>query len=162
VTRGQRAALFWLFLALFTAIGAVSILVAVGLFPNADPAFRKVAIGTFIAGVIGDMLALFRVAFAPQSELRVTLDFTDESGQEVQVNLEDTATFQIWDREKRQAGKPQSIIVERNRESARWYVRLPSNIVVGESVRIQLKERSGHEWQVPFSPPSISLEATRR
>lgn len=160
MTRGQRSALFWVFLALFTLIAIVSLLVALGLFPDADPAFRKVAIGTFVAGVGGDMLALFRATFAKQERLLITLDFRGRQLGEVELVQE--AAYELWDSELGRAGSPRTLLVQQN-DQGWWYCHLPEDVGINERIRIIMKDRTGGTWEVPFfSFTSTTRQAIQR
>jgi hypothetical protein len=143
----QRSALFWVFLALFTLIAGVSLLVALGFFPDADPTFRKVAIGTFVAGVGGDMLALFRAAFTKQEQFLITFDFRGKQPGEVELAQE--ATYELWDSEHGRPAAPQPLLVQQN-DQGWWYCHLPGNVEVNERIRIIMKDKIGGTWEVPF------------
>ncbi len=147
MTNIQRSALFWVFLALFTLIALISLLVALGLFPDADPAFRKVAIGTFVAGVGGDMLVVFRGAFAPRPALFITLAFEGKQPQE--LNLERAAKYEVWQQGK--VVRSGTIGIEGGRQGG-WVCPLPDEIDVRDRIRLVLREESDSEWEwvVPF------------
>lgn len=156
----QRSALFWVFLVFFIGIGVASLLVALGVFPNADPAFRKFAIGTFIAGIAGALFTLFRTTFMQRQDLFVTLLFEGKLPQE--VALAEAARYEVWDEKQGKVVRSGQVLVQRTPQRG-WFCRLPNGIDVNDRLRLLLEERNGDRWEVPFFSFNFSSqEATRK
>ena len=159
MSSAQRSALFWVFLVFFIGIGVLSLLVALGVFPNADPDFRKVAIGTFISGIVGTLITLFRATFVPRPNLFVTLSFGSTQPHDVILK---EAGYELWNETEGRVDRKGTVPVQRSSEGG-WFCRLPSEIDMNDRLRLLLKETNGNQWEVPFFSFNFSSqEAIKR
>lgn len=150
MTSGQRAVLFWVFVALFAALGVVSLLVAINVIKAADPLFRKVAIGTFLTGVAVDGFAILRTAFAKRMPLSVIFEFKEnQDDPEPLIELKAEGNYELWDSQHQKAVPKGRLLVQQNNQGW-WYCDLPDDVGIDDRVRIILSERNGSPWKVPF------------
>lgn len=153
MTSSQRTVLFWVVIAVFVGAAVVSLGVFSGTWPwDTSPFMERWAVGTFLASVVGTVIAAFKRLFTPRVDLFVAIDLPDG------VDLQPEGQFQIWDEQRGQAGRRRTILVESTPEGG-WFCRLPQSIGMGDRVRLLFQETSGVEWQVRYFSPRFNRQS---
>ena len=153
-----RDVLFWTFITFFILIGIISLLALLGIFKRVDAGFRKWAVTGFVAAVTTAVVGLFRLIFAPEIALFVTL--TTPTSMQPPMQL--VSGLYEYD-ELAKDGK----VVTRNGpvagivfEQGGWQAKLPQQ-VLDKPVRLTFKDGAGSQWNVPpFYPSHIPREFT--
>lgn len=143
----------------FVALGALA--AVLGYFPDAEPAFRKFAIGVLFVDLAGVCIAVFKTQFAPaaESSIDVNLAFSDAAASPPNWNHE-KSEYTILDLKGVEKAKGKVLLTL---GPGGWSCRLPLPTESADVARLSLEDVRGVIWDVQhFSPHTITVRPEKR
>ncbi|MFC1864423.1 hypothetical protein ACFLYG_01165 [Chloroflexota bacterium] len=157
--RLERRTILFTFLGIIVLTFVAGLLVILGWFPKADPQFGRWIYGVLLVEILGAVVGFFKYRPGAESML-VNIAFPDGvKTQSVEFDGE-YCTYEIKNRDGDVKAQGPTTPT---RGPGGFHCRLSSNIDPTDYVKLNLLEKNGTKWEVPYFCPYVTnQEAIRR
>jgi len=160
MSQREASALFWLFLAIFLAIGVVAIVLIFGVGRRVSPRTRHSLLSVYVLGVTTAVITLFRSQFLSPLYLYVPLDSASDHEPDLQQG---SGRYSYDEVSKDGQVKTREGWAELAHGPGGWQAKLPREVFDRcvrrtLAVRLSVKDKAGNTWHVENFYPNFNAQ----